>query len=286
MKSASLVIGAASLVIAAAAFAQPRSGGTVNYWMSAETMSGFAAGAMGQGGRPNMGALMSGRPGSASFVRNLSLQLGSPRRPSAAPVAEHLPPAGLNVGPSLPLLSPEAASARPTNQGWGGGAQQARGRILIYWGCGDRARQGQPFEIDLARLSSGQAQAAFGGTAIRMMTPPNASSSTTFGEWPNQRSRTQVPVNGSLVGDHVVRGNYTPEIRFALAQGQDFLAPLTLTANTPNAARAVPVAWQSVPNARAYFLMATGARADGTIVMWTSSEVQFNQMRSSSTRWG
>jgi hypothetical protein len=40
----------------------------------------------------------------------------------------------------------------------------------------------------------------------------------------------------------------------------------------------VPVAWQAVPNARAYFVMATGAREDGTIVMWSSSEVQAAQM--------
>ena len=40
----------------------------------------------------------------------------------------------------------------------------------------------------------------------------------------------------------------------------------------------MPVAWQSVPDARAFFMMATGAAQDGTIVMWSSSEVQFSQM--------
>ena len=45
-----------------------------------------------------------------------------------------------------------------------------------------------------------------------------------------------------------------------------------------NASGAVPVAWQTVPNATGYFLMAVGSRDANTIVMWSSSEIQFNQM--------
>jgi hypothetical protein len=115
------------------------------------------------------------------------------------------------------------------------------------------------------------------GLNVQPMMPPSAATASTFGEWPNQRSRVTIPGNGSLVGDHVVRGNYSPEIRFALQQVQDFLAPIALTSNTRSASGAVPVAWQSVANARAYFVMASGARADGTIVIWTSSEVQLTQ---------
>jgi hypothetical protein len=40
----------------------------------------------------------------------------------------------------------------------------------------------------------------------------------------------------------------------------------------------VPVAWQNVPDATGYFLMAVGSREGNTIVMWSSSEIQFNQM--------
>lgn len=112
----------------------------------------------------------------------------------------------------------------------------------------------------------------------RAMNPPAAGAATTYGEWPNQRSQTVVPATGSLVGDHVVRGNYTPELRFTLAQGQDFLAPIVLTRNTPAASGAVPLAWRSVPNAGGYLVMAVGSREDGTLVMWSSSEVQMTQM--------
>ncbi len=270
MKSAFTGVAALSVAVSGIALAQPRAagGGTVHYWMSAETMSGMAA--MNQSGQ--------GRGAGPNYLRNLNLQLGSPRRPSGPPAAEHLPPAGLNAGPSLPLLTPEGRPAPvPVATGPGGGGGGASGRMLIYWGCGERARSGQPIEIDLGRMAQGQMPPGMAGLNVQPMMPPSAATASTFGEWPNQRSRVTIPGNGSLVGDHVVRGNYSPEIRFALQQGQDFLAPIALTSNTRSASGAVPVAWQSVANARAYFVMASGARADGTIVIWTSSEVQLTQ---------
>jgi hypothetical protein len=290
MTKSSLFSGIASFAIAGAAAsvtAQPRpagGGGTVTYWMSAETTSGMAAayGAGAPGSRPSiLGALTGGgRPPSAdAFVRSLRLDLGSPRRASGTPAADHFVPAGLNAGPSLPLVSPapSAPVQRPaTPQGYD--LSQIQGRILIYWGCGERARPGQPYEIDLSRVARGQVPPAFATMAYRAMTPPSAATSTTYGEWPNQRSRTTVPANGSLVGAHSVRGNYSPDIAFTLAPGQDFLPPIALTSNTRGPSGAVPVAWRPVAGATGYFLMAIGAREDRTMVMWTSSEVQFNQM--------
>ena len=59
---------------------------------------------------------------------------------------------------------------------------------------------------------------------------------------------------GSLVGEHVVRGNYSPEIRFALAQGQDFLRAGRADRRTrAPASGAVPVAWQPVADAARLF---------------------------------
>lgn len=283
MKFAFVGVATLSIAVASLASAQPRAagGGTTDYWMSAETVSGMGAmNQANQSGRTSVMNAMIGRGGTsaASYVHNLNLQLGSPRRPTGPAAAEHLPPAGLNAGPSLPLLTPEARptpiTTRPNLGNGDGGAQ---GRLLIYWGCGDRVRAGQPIEIDLARMARGQMPPGMTAMIYQAMNPPSPSNSSTYGEWPNERSRVQVPANGSLVGDHVIRGNYSPEIRFALAQGQDFLAPIRVTSNTRAATGAVPVAWQAVPNARAYFLMASGARQDGTIVIWTSSEVQFSQ---------
>ncbi len=156
---------------------------------------------------------------------------------------------------------------------------QPQGRILIYWGCGERARPGQPFEIDLARLRPGQMPPAMAQMAIQAMNPPERRHLRHLSANGRTSARSdRVPANGSLVGAHTIRGNYTPEINFSLAAGNDFLAPIAITRNSPAPSRAVPVAWQSVPGARAFFLMAIGAAQDGTIVMWSSSEIQFSQM--------
>lgn len=267
------------LVLAAAvATAQGSGGGTATYWMSAETSSGMAAMAGGGGG--GTGALMRALSGGGapSYVRNLQLQLGTGRRPAGAPSAEHLPPAALQAGASLPLESRQVPRPVGPSAPWQGQVQQPRGRMLIYWGCGERARPGQPVVIDFASLTAGQVPAAFANSGLRPMIPPSPSTSTTYGEWPNQRSQTRVPAGGSLVGEHVVRGNYTPEIRFALAPGQDFLAPVVLTSNDAAASGAVPVAWRPVPGARAWFLSTMGSAQNGDFVMWSSSEAQMAAM--------
>lgn len=271
-------LGFSIVAIAAAASAgaqAQQSGGTATYWMTGETASGMAAMA---GGDP--AAIMqavNGRPGAAAFRRRLMLQLGSDRR-APQPAAEHLPPQGLGAGPSLPLVSPASAPPAAGNMGLPAGMERPRGRILVYWGCGERAGAGQPAVIDFASLTGGQVPAAFANASIRMASPPAAGRNAGYGEWPNARSQAQVPATGSLVGDHVVRGNYNPEMRFSLAQGQDFLAPVVLGSNTPAASGAIPLSWQPVGGARAWMVTSIGAGANGDMVMWSSSEVQVMPM--------
>src|SRR5438132_9365292 len=111
-----MLAGCAALALAGAAAgqkggAQASGEGTAVYWMSADTMSGMGALAGGGGDRPSMGSVMGammGRGGNqAGYAHTLMLQLGSGRRASGEPSAEHLPPAGLQAGPSLPLVTPQ-----------------------------------------------------------------------------------------------------------------------------------------------------------------------------------
>jgi hypothetical protein len=131
--------------------------------------------------------------------------------------------------------------------------------MLFYWGCGDRAHPGQPVVVDFASLSSGKVPPAFAQAALKYMTPPSAASHATYGEWPNNKSKTRVPAGGSLVGDHLVRGNYTPEIKFALAPGQDFLPPVSLTSQNPAAGGSVPLMWKPIAASRGWFLTTVGS---------------------------
>jgi len=169
---------------------------------------------------------------------------------------------------------------RPTGTavgGWDGQRERPKGKMLIYWGWGERARPSQPVVIDFAKLGAGQVPPAMSAVNVKGMTPPSADRHPTYGEWPNQRSRTSVPANGSLVGEHVVRGTYTPEIRFALTSANDFLAPIA-PAHSAMPSGAVRVSWSPVTNAKAYVAGVIGAASNGTMVMWSSSELQLPGM--------
>jgi hypothetical protein len=273
-----LVAGVAA--IGGAAGAQPAqkvTGPVATYWMSAQTQTGF--GMPTGGARPSMASMMGaamGRGGSAQHA--LTLQLGSSRSPQGEPEAEHLPPPGLGAGASLPLLTPRAQPAPAENPEAPREWQQPKGRMLIFWGCGEHAGAGQPLVIDFAQVQGGKMPASFQamsrGLNLTPMRPPAPGRTTTYGEWPNERTQSAPAPDGSLVGDHVVRGDYTPEIRFALNPSQDFLAPLSLTTNAKRPTGSVQLGWGAVPNARAYLATAMGGGQQDTVVLWTSSEVQ------------
>jgi hypothetical protein len=278
---AGLVIGAAILAGAAGAPPAPKqvvTGPVATYWMSAQTSSGFGAMGAGGGGRPSLGSIMSGMRG-GNVSRSLLLQLGSAQKPAGAPVADHLPPQGLGAGPDLPLVTPVQQAAPPTREepGVPRDYQKPRGRMLIFWGCGEHARPGQPVVIDFAKVAEGQMPPAFAqmmrGLNITPMQPPSPSRNATYGEWPNAKGRTSVPAQGSLVGDHVVRGNYSPEIRFSLTPDQDFMPAFDLTSNAAMPSGAMQLAWRPVRSAQAYAVSTMGGDGE-TVVLWSSSEVQ------------
>jgi hypothetical protein len=122
-------IGAAAVL--APAGAQPGNTGTAEYWMTADTTSGM--GAMSGGMGSVMGAMLrGGRPNANSYLHSLNLQLGSPRRAAGEPTAEHLPPQGLQAGPSLPLVTPRVQPAQPGPvEPWRQTMERPKGRMLI-----------------------------------------------------------------------------------------------------------------------------------------------------------
>jgi hypothetical protein len=258
--------------VAAAQPAQKVTGPVAVYWMSAQTQSGFGmptAGGRQPSGQDMMRMMMGGGSGAQHL---LTLQLGSSTKPAGAPEAEHLPPTALGAGTSLPLVTPRQAPPEtdgPTIP------QQPRGRMLIFWGCGEHAKAGQPVIVDFAQMAAGKVPP--GLAASQTYTPmrgPSPSRNATYGDWPNERGRTTVPPGGSLVGQHIVQGNYTPEILFSLNEQQDFMAPLTLTANAVNPSGSGQLGWQSVPGALAYQALAIGGGQNETVVFWSSSAIQ------------
>jgi hypothetical protein len=294
-----LAVLASAGIAATAASAQPAqkvTGPVAVYWMSAATQSGFGmpgAGGAG-GGRPSASQIMQMMNGGGGAQHSLTLQLGSSEKPSAAPSAEHLPPQALGVGPTLPLVTPEPPKVvtpepeEPREPPIPREYQQPKGKILIFWGCGEHAKPGQPVVIDFsqmtpANMAAGKMPAGMEmlskGMALSRMQPPSARRYATYGDWPNAQARTTVPGTGSLVGAHTIHGDYTPEIKFSLNENQDFLGPMVLTTNSKTPGGPAQLGWGPVSGARAYAAMVLGASGagrgtgDATMVLWSSSEV-------------
>ncbi len=144
--------------------------------------------------------------------------------------------------------------------------------MLIYWGCGENARAGQPVIVDFAKVAQGQAPAGMTSRRIAGPQPPSPGRARTYGDWPNQQNAKAVPASASLKGDHQIKGNYTPDIQFALGEGQDFMDRVELS-SAPRGAGAAHVTWNAPSTATGYFATVFGS--DGTdTIFWSSSEVQ------------
>jgi hypothetical protein len=261
------VIGAG--VHGAPAKAPASSAPVASYWMDVATASGMGAG-MSQGGRPDMSEMMAMMNGRGQAVHTLDLRLASKER-NAAPQADHLIPAGLQMGASLPLLTPVREEA-PATPGMPAQWQQPKGRMLIYWGCGEHVAPGQPTVIDFSKMQPGKVPPGMAAMANMAHVQSGPTSAPGFGRWPNDRDRRPVPAGGSLIGAHKVQANYAPGIAFNLAAGQDFMPALGLREAGALPSGASRLEWQPAAQATGYALTMFGSNGNGDVVMWSSAK--------------
>lgn len=265
---AALVMGAAVYAAAPAASSAP----IASYWMDVATQSGMGAGMAG-GGRPSPAqimAMMNGGGGQA--IRTLELRLASKEKPAAAPQADHLIPPALQMGASLPLLTPvrEEAPREPTS-GIPQQYERPHGRMLIYWGCGEHAGAGQPTIIDFSKIEPGRMPPGMAALQSMAHVQAGPTGAPGFGRWPNERDSRPVPASGSLIGAHKVEANYAPPIAFSLGAGQDFMPALGLREAGALPSGASRLMWQLAPTATGYALSMFGSSGSGDVVMWTSA---------------
>lgn len=241
------------------------------YWMSAETSSGFNM----SGGRPSMGdmaSMMMGGGMGGSSSKRLLLQLGS-QQSASDPTADHFIPSAMNMGNSLPLRTPQKAKPERYEEGDRQDQyEKPKGRLLLYWGCGATAGAGQPYIIDFAKVAAGQQWPT--GLFTRRVSGQIMPRGKTYGDWPNEKDSTNVPNSSSLIGEHTIKGNYSPEIKFNLSK-LDYLAPLEISMSKQGGG-AMDVRWKSVNNATGYFANVMGAAGSGKdggndMVWWVSA---------------
>ncbi|MFM5908548.1 MAG: hypothetical protein ACKOPO_13345 [Novosphingobium sp.] len=263
-------------LLASPIFAQskPASGPVARYDMRAGTVTGV--GAMGKGMGSAMGMMMGG--GNSGPQHELYLRLGSSQPPAkGGPKADHFMPPVAKLGKSVPLVTPQSEQGPERDDLPQMGNEKPRGRILIFWGCGEHAPKGQPVIIDLAKISAGQMPPDMWSRTVIKDWGPSLASSKTFGRWPNSDAmggNKAIKTDASLIGAHRVAGNYSPEISFSLAK--DFMAPLTVRTSTlPSGASMLR--WDALPDATGFYAylfgakQAPGGNGMGDMVMWSSS---------------
>jgi len=245
-----------------------------HYWMSIST---------GNQSIPGMNEQMSGMAalfGAKSAFgprRTLQLQLESPGRMPEKPEAQHDIPAKQSMGKSLLLLTPEPVKETketPTAEGEKPQKiEKPKARMLIYWGCDDTVRKGQPKVIDTEKMSMMEFGKAMVGHMPTQQYPPSAHNGWVYGEWPNREDNKDVPQEGSLVGEHLVHGNYVTDIRFNIDQKHDFMAPVEFSSVKATPSGAIRVEWKDIPTAIGYFATVMAHNPEtGETILWSSSE--------------
>jgi hypothetical protein len=174
------------------------------------------------------------------------------------------------LGASVPLETPRRAGGDSEV----GPVELPRGRLLLFWGCGERASAGQPLVIDFARLARGEIPPGLYAQGLNLPEDwrVTVSNSTTYGDWPNSESTRRLQGNSSLLGAHRIASNYAPEISFNLAQ--DFM-PALQPQGRDLASGATSMSWNALPTATGYYAWAIGTNGDSRdMVWWTSSATQ------------
>jgi hypothetical protein len=180
------------------------------------------------------------------------------------------------MGPTLPLVSPDQGRATRSEPGERPEKmEKPKMRMLVYWGCSETVKPGQPFVLDTEKANPAEFARVFQGRTVSVQNAPSPRPGWAYADWPNKVDGTQVPQNSSLVGSHFVHGNYLPDIRFSIDGGHDFMAPVEFTSTKGTPADSFNFQWNSIPTATGYFATAMGHDdKTGTMIIWSSSEVR------------
>jgi hypothetical protein len=147
--------------------------------------------------------------------------------------------------------------------------QRPKGRMHLYWGCGETVRAGQPRVIDFATATPADLGRFF---QARRATQRGTHSVVGRPVWPSPDDARLVPDAASLAGEHAFSGAGVPEgFRFRIPTAQDLMPPIGL--RQQDIGGSTKLEWDALPTARAYFIAGMGAgRGENEMVIWTSSE--------------
>jgi hypothetical protein len=284
------LLGSSVLLATSAAWAQTKAPAQVvkppvsQAWIDVATFAGMGMPTMGPGGAGGM-SMMGGMFGAGSGGKNtfgqtqasaagrwVDVTLHTSRNPSLAEAAQAVP-AGTQLAPALKLIAPKVGTPPPPGDESvvEPEYQKPKGRMSLYWGCGETVRAGQPRVLDIASARPEDYQKFF---VSRRATQRGTHLATGRPVWPNEVDSRMVAANASLVGEHAFSGQGVPEgFKFAIGAQQDLMPAVELRQSDTGGA--TQLEWAALPTARAYFIAAMGAKggSEADLVFWTSSEV-------------
>jgi len=257
-------------------------------WIDVATFGGFPmGGGMGPGGggmmNQTLGALMGGGKNAARADfgytqsgmtgRWMDVTLYTSRNPNLAEALQGVPE-GTRLAPTLKLQTPEKPKPAPrtdVDESAPLDYEPPKGKFLLYWGCSETVRPGQPRVLDLETATL----AEFGKfMESRRATQRGTHAAAGRPIWPSKADDRALPAGASLVGQHSFAGQGVPEsFKFSIAAAQDIMPEIKL--RQTDKGNSILLEWDALPTARAYFLGSMGARegAETTMVIWTSSEL-------------
>jgi hypothetical protein len=251
-------------------------------WIDVATFSGMNMG-MGGGDVMNqtLSALMGREQGSrAEFGytqvgaagRWMDVTLYTSRNPNLGEALQNVP-AGTGLAPTLKLQSPQKAKPAPKSDDepdeWH--PEQPKGRLVMYWGCSETVRPGQPKVVDLSTATIGELAKFF---ESRRATRRGAHLAVGRPVWPSRDDQRALGEGASIAGEHsFVAAGVPDDFKFTIPAAQDVMPPMQVRQAEAGTARILE--WTAIPYARAYFLATMGGLPDGQegMVIWTSSEL-------------
>jgi hypothetical protein len=258
-----------AFALSAAAQTPPPKPPIAVYWMSVETAAGPAV---------SVPSAMAGMlPPGMQGGKRMRLDLGSLQAPRGEARATHAIPPEAALGEKLPLVTPKGEARAAPSEGTRQPQpmERPKGRMLIYWGCGDSVRPGQPVVVDFSKMDGKDAGRALRSVDVARPQPPAPGPYRSYGTWPNEQSQQRIADKASLRGLHFVSGSYTPDIQFSIDAKHDFMEPIEFAPARRSDGGGLIVNWKTVPNALGYFATAMGQGEKGDdVVMWSSSESQ------------
>ena len=258
-------------------------------WIDVATFSGLPmGGGMGQGMmNATLGALMGGgRNNTAEFGftqvgtagRWMDVTLYTSRNANLAEALQAVP-AGTQLAPTLKLQTPEKPKPLPREKGedepedWD--YEPPKGKLVMYWGCSETVRPGQPKVVNLETATVAELGKFF---ESRRATQRGAHAAVGRPVWPSKDDKRAMPAGASIAGAHAFTGQGVPEsFKFTVPAAQDIMPEIALRQTDKGSF--VLLEWNAIPTARAYFLGSMGSAEDDgggdemTLLIWTSSEL-------------